>query len=187
MTPPSRTRTRTAKPKPAAPARDGGPPPAPAGDPPASPSITFADLPVEDQQRILAEAANEAKVAANPSPPTAGATVLTDEDRARIHAEVEAERQAAAASTGDARADARMRAIAGLMEPRDHARECPMLPHRTEAYTGRVPPRPQDGIPARDVTVVRCQDCGESLVVQEAYPVVMAQIETGLDAAAVAT
>lgn len=43
-----------------------------------------------------------------------------------------------------------------------HKRGCPKDPHRIEKIPARIPPNRDQGLPAVDVIVVRCVDCGES-------------------------
>lgn len=110
---------------------------------------------------------------------------LSDEDRAALRSEFEAEQQAAnVAKLSDVErvAAAKMHAFAALMDPRDHLRNCPAEDGagRFEYYAETKPAQPQKAQPAQPVTVVRCIECGGSTVIERPYPVVMAEIEDSL-------
>lgn len=70
---------------------------------------------------------------------------------------------------------ARQRRIAALMDDRDHLRNCPD-PLRVEAYASIRPAQPQNAVPARPVTIVRCQECGGSMVLEQPYETTVAQL-----------
>jgi hypothetical protein len=127
--------------------------------------------------------------AAEGTPPTEGAdqtapapTItladLPPDVRAALLAEAAAEKQAVAQAAVQSAEDAgaaRNAAIAALMDDRDHLRNCPG--GRVEAYQARKPARPADAIPARNVTVIRCIECGGSLVLEQEYAVTNAAID----------
>jgi hypothetical protein len=66
--------------------------------------------------------------------------------------------------------------VRGLIHDRDHLVDCPN-DGRVEFYPHRIPAKPNDGIPAEDVTVARCIECGGSSVVREPFGVVLARVE----------
>jgi hypothetical protein len=62
----------------------------------------------------------------------------------------------------------REKSIRALMDARDHLRECPVGTGqdvgRVEGYDSTIPPRPDLGMPARDIAVIRCAECGGATV-----------------------
>jgi hypothetical protein len=122
-----------------------------------------------------------------PEPANTGAVTLDQLDpeaRAALLAEASAQLTADSAvklEGAEAEASARrVEALAELLDDRDHLRGCPG--GRVEAYAARKPPRPNDGIPAADVTVVRCVECGGSTVLEQNYPATVAQLEAAVAA-----
>jgi hypothetical protein len=110
---------------------------------------------------------------------------LSDEDRAALRAELDAEQLAditAKISDVERGAAAKLRAFAALMDPRDHLRNCPAEDGtgRFEYYAETKPAQPQKALPAQPVTVIRCIECGGSTVLERSYPVVLAEIEGAL-------
>lgn len=97
------------------------------------------------------------------------------------------ERRLAEANAGNAADDVdlddlgrrRQEQIRALLDPRDHMRDCPM-DGRVEAYGARKPAKPDQAIPAADVTVVRCVECAGSLVLDEPFPDVVARLQAEL-------
>lgn len=69
--------------------------------------------------------------------------------------------------------------IADLMDPRDHMRECPM-DGRFEAYAARKPANVEQAIPAKDVTIVACIECGGRVVLDESYSDIIARLDQEL-------
>jgi hypothetical protein len=63
-----------------------------------------------------------------------------------------------------------------LMADRDHLRDCPT--GRTEMYGGERPAQPEKGIGPKAVTVVRCQECGGTTVLDEEYEAAIAALDT---------
>lgn len=121
------------------------------------------------------------------APPKVTLDQLDDGARALLLAELQAQQataRAAVAVEGDRQIAARTAAIASLMHDRDHLRDCPG--GRVEAYEARRPPQPSKAMPAADVTVVRCIECGGSTVLEETYPTVLARLDQ-LTAAALET
>lgn len=102
---------------------------------------------------------------------------LTPAARDALRAELAAEQAATATvpAEGDRQVAARTAAIAAMMHDRDHLRDCPG--GRVEAYEARRPPQPSKALPATDVTVVRCIECGGSTVIEQPYPATLAQID----------
>jgi hypothetical protein len=109
---------------------------------------------------------------------------LTDEDRVKL---LEEAREAAKTNPTDVegynRLSDREQAIRGLMDARDHLRDCPVGVGkelgRIEGYDSRVPPRPDLGQPERFVAVIRCVECGGTSVLE-------APLEEALEAQAAA-
>lgn len=161
----SRRTTRSESPTPPAPpaqppAPDPTPPPAPAPDPTPAPTPP----PAPSQPVSLAD--------------------LSPEDRARLVAELESNEQAKRNAMDDAHAriaDARQEAIAELIPDRAHLEGCPG--GRVEAYESRRPPNPKQGIPAADVTVARCVECGGSTVKDQPYAETVKQLDQKVAAA----
>lgn len=109
---------------------------------------------------------------------------LDDDARAALLAELARTQTATttqAVAEGDRLAAARQAAIGDLMHDRDHLRDCPK--GRVEAYEARRPPQPSRAIPATDVTVVRCMECGGSTVIEDAYALTLARIDQTVAAA----
>lgn len=103
---------------------------------------------------------------------------LTPEARAQLIEELraaESNTADAARSTAEELAERRQDAIAELLSDRDHLAGCPG--GRVECYESRKPARPQAGEPARDVTVVRCIECGGSTVLKHSYTETIAALE----------
>lgn len=113
--------------------------------------VTLDDLSPADRERLLVEAAG---------------TIASDDD-VRQQAET-------------ARAAERNAAIAALLDDRDHLRGCP-ADGRVEAYGDRKPANPARAIPAKDVTVIRCIECGGSTVIERSYAGVIADLEAASD------
>jgi hypothetical protein len=103
---------------------------------------------------------------------------LSPEARAQLLEEAKASIDAAALPTDEEAAGAARNAQLGaLMDPRDHLRDCPM-DGRYEAYGDRRPAKPDQGVPAEDVTVVRCIECGGTNVLSEAHGPLLARLAT---------
>ena len=100
---------------------------------------------------------------------------LSPEARAQLLKQAKAEIDGAPATDTDEAAEARRLQLAAEMDPRDHLRDCPM-DGRYEAYGDRKPAKPDHGIPAQDVTVIACLECGGRLVKDEAYPAFLARL-----------
>jgi hypothetical protein len=100
---------------------------------------------------------------------------LDDEARAELLAQLKGDgevRQTVAEQLARER-DARLREQIDL---RDHLRHCPM-DGRVEAYPHTRPAKPQQGLPARPVTVVRCIECGGTTVLEREYQEFIASIQ----------
>lgn len=109
---------------------------------------------------------------------------LSDEDRTKLLEEArEASKRNPTNVEGYAELSEREQAIRGLMDARDHLRDCPVglgrELGRVEGYDSRVPPRPDLGQPERFVAVIRCVECGGSTVLE-------APLEEALEAHAAA-
>lgn len=82
----------------------------------------------------------------------------------------------------------RDRLLAQLMQPGDHLPRCPCTDPtgqqlRVEASGQTIPADPRRSLPAQDVTVVACLECGGRSVVPTAYSTVIQNIEDQLAAA----
>lgn len=97
---------------------------------------------------------------------------LSAEQKAQLLNELQAERQADA----EVEADARNEALKLLMADRDHLRDCPT--GRTEMYSATAPAQPRKGIGPKEVTVIRCQECGGSTVLDQSYDDSVEQLGT---------
>lgn len=97
---------------------------------------------------------------------------LSPEEKALLLAELQAESTAEATAA----ADLRSAAIKSLMADRDHLRDCPT--GRTEMYGATRPADPRKGIGPKDVTVIRCQECGGSTVLDESYDATVALVDS---------
>lgn len=107
---------------------------------------------------------------------------LDDGTRAALKLELMEEQkdaEAAKAAAANVAGELRNRATAGLLDDRDHLRGCPG--GRVESYASVRPARPADAIPKADVTVVRCVECGGSTVLEQPYPVTVAQIDQAVE------
>lgn len=125
--------------------------------PPVKKKVNLDDLSAADRERLLADA--------------------------RTTAEVDASgRREEIAAVETRKADARNAAIASFMSDRDHLRDCPG--GRVEAYAATRPPQPAKGLPAAEVTIVRCVECGGATVKDQSYAITVAAIEEAEAAAA---
>jgi hypothetical protein len=108
---------------------------------------------------------------------------LSPEDRARLAEQARRENVVARRKDAAAKAMRRRERMAGLLTPRDHLRGCPELAGqgRVEWFAARKPPTtsPAGAIvePAREVTVIRCLDCGGQVVVDRPLQDVIDQQE----------
>jgi hypothetical protein len=125
-----------------------------------SPPGTVSDAPVSmtpsQLADLVASAAAAAVATAMASMPAATTTVVSPGSLPSLPEPTEQE--IAVAQARDAR-------VRELITPRTHAEGCPGLPEnggrgRVEFYGARRPANPQKAEPARDLTIVRCQECG---------------------------
>lgn len=75
--------------------------------------------------------------------------------------------------------------FAAKLEDRDHSRGCPVVDGdggRVEGYPSVKPAQPSNGVPAKQVTVVRCIECGGHVVVESDFETVIAEIESEVTA-----
>lgn len=113
--------------------------------------------------------------------PKAGLSLadLTPEAREELLAQA---RQGGTAVDPDTVAKAALRddQLKELLRSRDHMDGCPVDTTgqgRVESYASRRPAKPDEAIPAKDVTVIRCIECGGSRVIEKSYEEVVAEIE----------
>lgn len=113
--------------------------------------VTLDDLSPADRRRLAAEIA------------TGEETSSSIDDR-------EQERQAAA----------RRERLRTMIDDRDHLRGCPNN-GRVEAYAQRTPTRSDAAgtviEPPRDVTVVRCLECGGTTLIDRPYTALVAELD----------
>ena len=64
--------------------------------------------------------------------------------------------------------------LSGLLEDRDHLRGCPG--GRVEVYAAVRPAVPAKAQPAKEVSVVRCIECGGSTVMEERFETVLRSV-----------
>jgi hypothetical protein len=109
---------------------------------------------------------------------------LSPEDRARLLGEAQAEKKA----EGEQKAQAYQEALAAKMDPRDHLRNCPVgegqaegSQLRLEAYGHLRPAKPDQAIPAKKVTVVRCITCGGAAVLEQDYETFRQELDEGIE------
>lgn len=100
---------------------------------------------------------------------------LSPEEKAQLLAELEGER----ATKSQEIVGKRNEAMKTLMADRDHMRECPT--GRTEMYSATRPANPAKGLGPKEVTVVRCQECGGTSVLDESYESAIARLEAKLE------
>lgn len=96
---------------------------------------------------------------------------LSPDEKAQLLAELQAEQQAEAEALVTVRNDA----MKSLMSDRDHLKDCPT--GRTEMYAATRPADPKKARPEQPVTVVRCQECGGSTVLDESYEDAVRRLE----------
>lgn len=97
---------------------------------------------------------------------------LSDEDRKSL---LEAAREEAKHNPTDVagydKLPKRDKAIRGLMDARDHVRDCPVaagkILGRVEGFDATRPPNPAIGRPAAQLGVIRCIECGGQTVLEE--------------------
>jgi hypothetical protein len=109
---------------------------------------------------------------------------LTPEERDRLRLQLGTADQRVDAAA-EARAQHRQRALAGLIHPREHMRDCPSLVQdrpRVEAIAHVRPGDPKTGTPAEPVTVVRCITCGGQTeeAIREPLATILARIDAQL-------
>jgi hypothetical protein len=112
---------------------------------------------------------------------------LTPEERAALFARLQAD-AAGVSQADEQKARERIGRMRALMHDRDHLRDCPVgtdedadANGRVEAFADTRPPRPNQGIPAKPVTVIRCLECGGVTVIEEPHATVMAAIAADPD------
>ena len=127
--------------------------PAFGGDAPTDAPVSMTPAQLAE---LVASAAAAAVATAMASMPRGNTTVVSPGALPSMPEPTEAELDVAAAR------DARVRE---LIRPRSHAEGCPVLPEnggegRVEHYSARRPANPLKAEPARDLTIVRCIECG---------------------------
>jgi hypothetical protein len=111
-------------------------------------------------------------------------SALSAEERDELRRQLGSEGQRVDAAS-EARVQHRQRALAGLIHPREHLRDCPSLIQdrpRVEAIAHVRPGDPKTGAPAEPVTVVRCLTCGGQTedAIREPLATILARIDAQL-------
>lgn len=100
---------------------------------------------------------------------------LSPDAKAELLAQLQAEQRAEA----DSKVERRNEAMKDLMADRDHLRDCPT--GRTEMYGATKPADARKGTGPKEVTVIRCQECGGSTVLDEPYDEVVARLDAQIE------
>jgi hypothetical protein len=111
---------------------------------------------------------------------------LTAEEREQLARELHATEQAEKEKIGLRRAEQ----LHGELRERDHLDGCPIYSGeqsavgRMEAYAATKPHNPRTGSPEKALTVVRCIQCGGSVVKEEAYDAFLERLDRQADGSA---